>query len=115
MKLKLLFNLITPFATSKLKGKTFRNLLALFMMVVGVNGVMGQTTLAVGDLSIIGFNSNTPDGFAFVTWVDISNNTYIKFTDNGFLASSSANGTNNGRGGETVSYTHLTLPTSDLV
>ena len=45
MKLKLLFNLITPFATSKLKGKSFRNLLVLFMMVVGVNGVMGQVSL----------------------------------------------------------------------
>ena len=100
MKFKLLFNLLTPFATSNTEGKTFRNLIALVMVVLGMNGVMGQTTLSVGDLSIIGFNSNTPDGFAFVTWVDISNNTYIKFTDNGFLASSSANGTNNGRGGE---------------
>lgn len=42
MKNRLLFNLVTPFETSKLKGKTFRNLLALVMMVFGVNGLMGQ-------------------------------------------------------------------------
>lgn len=42
MKNKLLFNLLTPFATSNTEVKTFRNLLAMFMVVVGVNGVMGQ-------------------------------------------------------------------------
>lgn len=59
-----------------------------------------QTTLAVGDITIIGFNSNAPDNFSFVTWVPLTNNTYIKFTDNGFLSSNSANGNNNARGGE---------------
>ncbi|MFT3794777.1 YDG domain-containing protein [Flavobacterium sp.] len=60
----------------------------------------GPTVLNVGDLSIIGFNVNTPDNFAFVCWVDIANGTYIKFTDNAFLAATSANATNNARGGE---------------
>jgi len=92
-------NPIAGFFSKKLLSIKRLRLLALVMML-GVNGVVGQTTLAVGDLSIIGFNSNTPDGFAFVTWVDIANNTYIKFTDNGFLATSSANTSNNGRGGE---------------
>ncbi|MBK8601105.1 MAG: hypothetical protein IPN80_11665 [Flavobacterium sp.] len=58
------------------------------------------TVLAVGDLSIVGFQWNTPDSFAFVTWVDIATNTFIKFTDNGFLSTASANATNNARGGE---------------
>ncbi|MSQ78604.1 MAG: T9SS type A sorting domain-containing protein [Flavobacteriaceae bacterium] len=62
--------------------------------------VEGPTVLAVGDISILGFNSNTPDNFTFVTWVDLKDNTLIKFTDNGFLSSGSATGTNNGRGGE---------------
>ena len=62
--------------------------------------VSAQTTLAVGDLSVIGFNSNAPDNFAFVSWVPIANGTYIKFTDNAFLGTGSANATNNGRGGE---------------
>ena len=42
MKNKLLFNLLTPFATSNTEGKTFRNLLALIMVMVGMNGVVGQ-------------------------------------------------------------------------
>jgi hypothetical protein len=60
----------------------------------------GPTTLAIGDIAILGFNSNTPDGFAFVTWVDLGPNTVIKFTDNAFLTSESATSANNGRGGE---------------
>jgi hypothetical protein len=45
MKNKLLFNLLTPFATSNTQGKTIRNLLALFMVVIlGVNGAAGQGT-----------------------------------------------------------------------
>ncbi len=67
------------------------------------------TYLNVGDISIIGFNSNTPDNFNFVTWVDLPVGTVIKFTDNGFLAAASANGTNNGRGGENfVKWTNTT-------
>lgn len=62
--------------------------------------VEGPTVLAVGDISILGFNSNAPDNFSFVTWVDLKDNTVIKFTDNGFLSSGSATGSNNGRGGE---------------
>jgi len=49
MKYKLLFNLLMPFATSNTEGKTFRNLLALVMVVVGVNGVMGQNTSNFND------------------------------------------------------------------
>jgi hypothetical protein len=60
----------------------------------------GPTVLAPGDLAIIGFNVNAPDNFAFVSWVDIDNGTYIKFTDNAFLTSGSANAASNGRGGE---------------
>jgi hypothetical protein len=69
----------------------------------------GPTVLAVGDIAIIGFNANAPDGFAFVTWVDLNPNTVIKFTDNGFLSANSANSTNNGRGGENfVTWTNST-------
>ena len=63
----------------------------------------GPTVLALGDISVIGFNSNAPDGFAFVTWVDLNPNTVIKFTDNGFLAAVSATAASNGRGGENFS------------
>jgi hypothetical protein len=45
MKNRLLFNLLKPFATSNPEGKTFRNLIALFVVLVGVNGVMGQASI----------------------------------------------------------------------
>ncbi len=41
-----------------------------------------MTVLAPGDIAIIGFQSDTPDQFAFVTFVDILEGTQIKFTDN---------------------------------
>jgi autotransporter-associated beta strand protein len=53
-----------------------------------------------GDIQITGINTATPDGFAWVTWVEIPANTEIKFTDGGFLSAASANATNNFRGGE---------------
>jgi hypothetical protein len=56
--------------------------------------------LAVGDISILAYEANDPDKFAFVNWVDIPNGFRIKFTDNGFLSSGSANAANNARGGE---------------
>ena len=42
-----------------------------------------QTTLAAGDLAIIGFNGDNPDQFAFVLLVDIESGTEITFTDSG--------------------------------
>ena len=78
----------------------FKTITVVFCFFLISFNSKAQTTFAVGDISIIGFNSNTPDNFAFVTWVPIANNTYIKFTDNGFLATASANAANNARGGE---------------
>ncbi len=80
--------------------KSIFNLLLITVLSVFGSQSYGQTTLAVGDISIIGFNSNTPDNFAFVTWVGIDDNTFIKFTDNGFLSTGSANLASNARGGE---------------
>lgn len=45
MKYKLPFNLLMPLASSKLEGKTCRNLLALVVMVFVINGVMGQASI----------------------------------------------------------------------
>jgi len=60
----------------------------------------GPSILAVGDLTIIGMQVNTPDSFAFVSWVPLNPGTMIKFTDNAFHGSVSANAANNARGGE---------------
>ena len=61
-----------------------------------------QEFLAVGDISILGVNTNTPDNFCFVNWVDINPNMIIKFTDNGFngVAPNSQNTATNGRSSE---------------
>ncbi|MFN5295598.1 MAG: hypothetical protein ACK5BL_08720, partial [Flavobacteriales bacterium] len=64
--------------------------------------VTTQEFLSVGDITILGINSNTPDNFCFVNWVDINPNMVIKFTDNGFngIAPNSQNTATNGRSSE---------------
>ena len=51
MKNILPFNFLMHLASNKLEGKTFRNLLALFMVVIGVGNVFGQTTIASDGLN----------------------------------------------------------------
>lgn len=79
----------------------------------------GPTVLTVGDLSIIGFNLNAPDNFAFVTWVDLIENTIIKFTDNGFLSTAPANQASNARGGENFviwkNNSGITIPAGTVI
>ncbi len=87
-------------STSTLSGAAAANYSLIQPTGLTANITVAPTSFAVGDLSIIGFNLNSPDSFAFATWVDINPNTYIKFTDNAFLSAGSANATSNGRGGE---------------
>lgn len=47
---------------------------------------VAQTTLAAGDIAIIGYNFDDPDEFAFVTLIDLEAGTAINFTDNGWTA-----------------------------
>lgn len=74
-------------------------------LVLAVAGLLAtqthaQTSLSIGDISLLGFNANAPDNLTFVTWVPLATNTVIKFTDNGFLSGSSSTTANNARGGE---------------
>jgi hypothetical protein len=62
-------------------------LMVPFFIALASATCFAQTTLIAGDISIVGFNANSPDGFSFVNWVDLSPNTVIKFTDNGFNTS----------------------------
>ena len=64
-------------------------LLAGAVFVSPARPVQAATTLLAGDLAIIGMNSDDPDEFAFVLLQDITSDTVIKFTDNGWLASGS--------------------------
>ena len=72
----------------RFQGMLFLTLMFLFTLFSGK--ALAQSTLSLGDISIIGINANTPDNFAFVTWVDLLNNTEIRFTDNGFSAGSNS-------------------------
>ncbi|WP_191906990.1 T9SS type A sorting domain-containing protein [Adhaeribacter soli] len=64
--------------------------------------VKAQTTLATGDISIVGWNSNTTDQIAFVPWVSLAPNTVIRFTDNGWNSGASATQAGNSRNLEQV-------------
>ena len=46
--------------------------------------ITGGTALVAGDIQIIGYNSDNPDGLAFVTWTALAAGTHIIFTDNGW-------------------------------
>ena len=54
------------------------------------------TTLAAGDIAIVGYDATNPDDFAFVVLRDVEAGTAISFTDNGW--SSSANAFRTGEG-----------------
>lgn len=78
----------------------FKTISFVFLSLLISFNSKAQTTLTLGDISIIGFNANAPDNFCFVSWVPLTSGTVIKFTDNGFLSSGLSTATNNGRGGE---------------
>jgi len=68
--------------------------------------IMGATAIAPlaeayspGDLMILGLDSDTPDRFSFVTWVEIPANDSILFFDAEFGATTLGDGTGEGAGG----------------
>ncbi|CAO4137061.1 ExeM/NucH family extracellular endonuclease [Methylorubrum extorquens] len=75
------------------------------------------TSLAAGDIAIVGYDADNPDDFAFVVLRDIEAGTAISFTDNGWSSSGNALRTSEG----TYTYTAPTAvaggtvihPTSD--
>ena len=58
----------------------------MFSLFGFVQNVTAQTTLAVGDVAVLAVNSANPDKFSFVFLKDVSANTVVNFTDNGFTA-----------------------------
>ena len=74
--------------------KLWIRLLCVTTLVMGVFSHIGlsasqkalaASTLAAGDIAIIGFNFDNADQFAFVLLTDVEVDTQIKFTDNGWL------------------------------
>jgi len=48
------------------------------------NVTTGPTVLSAGDIAFVGYGLDAPDRFAFITFVNINENTQITFTDNGW-------------------------------
>ncbi|MCX6273617.1 MAG: hypothetical protein NTV09_00215 [Bacteroidetes bacterium] len=76
-----------------------KNLLSVCLVLFAILGltrdVNAQTTLAAGDVALVGINSANPDKFSVVLLKDIVTNTVINFTDNGFTGTNTT-----GRAGE---------------
>ena len=60
--------------------------ICVFLMFGSVHVGLGQTTLAAGDIAILGINCDDPDDFAFLMLKDITTGTIINFTDDGWFA-----------------------------
>lgn len=60
-------------------------LLLTFLMsfMLSIQQTQAQTTLAPGDIAILWYQADTPDSFAFTTFVDLEGGTEIIFTDCG--------------------------------
>lgn len=65
-----------------MKIKLLSILVALPMFLI-TSSVFSQTTLAAGDIAVIHVRSDTPDRFAFITFVDLDAGTGIYFSDCG--------------------------------
>lgn len=91
--------------------------IAILFFISSILDLSAQTTLSQGDLSIIGWNSGINRGLSFVTWVNISAGTEIRFTDNGFNSSSASTAANNIRWLETVLIwtANAALPAGSIV
>lgn len=69
-----------------MKIKLLSILVAIPLFLI-TNSAFGQTNLVAGDIAIIHNQADTPDDFAFVTFVDIDATTGIYFTDCGSTTS----------------------------
>ncbi|NND11189.1 MAG: hypothetical protein HKN96_08260, partial [Flavobacteriaceae bacterium] len=62
----------------------------LFLTFFGALNSNAQTTLAAGDVALIGFSTDDPDQFVFLLLVDVESGTEIKFTDRGWDSTAGA-------------------------
>lgn len=57
-----------------------------FLLFTLTSVFTASAQLQAGDIAFTGYNSDTPDSFSFVTFVDMPAGTQIEFTDNGWQA-----------------------------
>lgn len=73
-------------------------LFTLFCIGIFTLSTKAQTSLSVGDISILGYRSDADDSISFVTWVDLSTTTSIDFWDDGFVGGGDSSGVGPGGG-----------------
>lgn len=104
MKYKLLF--LTPFATSNTEGKTFRNLLALVVVVLGMGFSWGQLSINSLPASYSNnFDSYNPTSSATATSTLISTGTgsgLVSATSGGWAFTNASGAAYSGRGTGTI-------------
>ncbi|MCW1926648.1 autotransporter-associated beta strand repeat-containing protein [Luteolibacter arcticus] len=62
----------------------FHTSAVLLLSAVAMGPAAAQTTLAAGDLQVLGATTDSDDSFSFVLWKDITSGTVIRFTDRSF-------------------------------
>ncbi len=67
----------------------FSKILIAFILIGTCSKAWTQTTLVPGDIGVFWAQTDTPDDFAFVTYVDLEASTVIYFTDCGVVPSGS--------------------------
>ncbi len=110
MKMSSIFQKPATFQTAAGTNKTTKSfallgslsrLMMVLLVLMGLLGLNQQakaqaTTLAAGDLALVGMNSAAPDRFAVVLLKDINTGTVINFTDNGFTGTNTTGRTGEG-------------------
>lgn len=67
-------------------GDTEMKLFATTLTAAALLAGSTHAALVAGDVQIIGYESDNPDGWDFVTWVDLAAGEELYFTDNGWFA-----------------------------
>lgn len=65
---------------------------AICLLICSSVTPIAHADFVVGDIQIVGFNSDNPDQIAFVNWVPLTEGTTLYFTDNGFFDSGNLRG-----------------------
>ena len=84
-----------------MKSFTSRNVQLIYISALLISisqlSLPAVTTLAAGDMLILGQQSDNPDMFSWVTFVDIDAGTKIRFTDRGVTSAGTFGANSEGR------------------